>query len=73
MDKDRMLVGLAAGLDRCIAVLGREEDLGTAVLCLRMAQMELRRMIHGLSDREYDALCETTGWLSCNPRGDLAS
>ena len=53
--------------------LGWFAALGTAVLCLRMAQMELRRMIHGLSDREYDALCETMGWLSCNPRGDLAS
>ena len=73
MEMDRMLVGLVAGLNRTIAVLEREKDLGTTVLCLRLAQMELRRMIHGLADSEFDAVFDTKGWLTSGKHGDLPS
>ena len=73
MEMDRMLVGLDAGLNRTIAVLEREKDLGTTVLCLRLAQMELRRMIDGLADSEFDAIFDTKGWLTSGTHSDLGS
>ncbi|MET0428849.1 MAG: hypothetical protein ABW026_10165 [Microvirga sp.] len=68
-----MLAGLVAGLNRTISALEREKDLGTTVIRLRLAQMELRRMIHGLTDSEFDALFDTREWLTSAKHGDLAT
>jgi hypothetical protein len=57
MDKYGSLSGIIADLDHYIGLV-EEEGLGTAGLCLRIARMELQMKIHGVTNEEFDALCE---------------
>lgn len=57
MGKYGNLAGIVADLDHYIDIV-EKEGLGVAGLCMRMAKMELQIKIHGVSNDEFDALCE---------------
>lgn len=57
MDKYGDLSGIVADLDHYIGIV-EKEGVGMAGLCLRMARIELQMKIHGVTNEEFDALCE---------------
>ncbi|MBB4041636.1 hypothetical protein GGR34_003314 [Microvirga flocculans] len=57
MDKEHDFTGIVADLDWLIKLL-EGTDAAIAVLCLKMARMELQMKIHNVTSEEFEALCD---------------